>query len=37
VRKNRGCEARAMADMRQIWQPDGVWKDFIEAQARAKH
>ena len=37
VGKDPGCEARAIADMQQIWRPDGVWKDFIEAQARAKH
>jgi len=37
VRKDPGCEAQAAADMHQIWQPDGVWKDFIETQARAKH
>ena len=35
VRKDPGCEAQAIADMHRIWRPDGVWKDFIEAQARA--
>ena len=37
VRKDPGCEVQAMADMHQIWRPDGVWKDFVEAQARAQH
>ncbi len=35
VARDPGCEAQAIADMHQIWRPDGVWKDFIEAQARA--
>jgi len=35
VRKDPGCETRAIADMHKIWRPDGVWKDFIEARARA--
>ena len=34
VRKDPGCEAQAIADMHKIWRPDGVWKDFIEAQVR---
>ena len=37
VRNDPGCEAQAAGDMHQIWRPDGVWKDFIEAQARATH
>ena len=37
VRKDPGCESQAMADMHQIWRPEGVWKDFIEAHARAEH
>jgi len=36
VRKDPGCEVQAMADMHRIWRPDGVWKVFIEVQARAK-
>jgi len=37
VGKDPGCKAQAIADMHEIWRPDGVWKDFIEVQARAKH
>lgn len=34
VRKDPQCEAEALEDMQRIWQPDGVWRDFIEAQRR---
>ena len=37
VRNDPGCESKAMADMHQIWRPEGVWKDFIETHARAEH
>lgn len=35
VKKDPNCAAQASSDMRKIWQPDGVWHDFIEAQVRA--
>ena len=37
VGKDPGCKAQAIADMHQIWRPDGAWKDFIENQARSGH
>ena len=32
VRKDPNCKAEAMKDMQRIWQPDGVWKQFIESE-----
>ena len=30
VQKDPGCRAAAEADMRKIWEPFGVWREFLE-------
>lgn len=31
VRKDPGSQAAALKDMEQIWQPEGVWREFIDS------
>jgi protein tyrosine phosphatase (PTP) superfamily phosphohydrolase (DUF442 family) len=33
VRKDPSCAVAALKDMQRIWEPDGAWREFIDALA----